>query len=124
MIPAGCVKEPGSQGQPESQQVSPASGIVKILILRPGVQDSVIGQQLNVSGLQVHVQIHSRLRGDSFVGVEQFFFQSGKWRYIRVSYHGVKVVCVIESAQFALGITTGLHRQAAARRVDLFVANV
>src|SRR5262245_39997600 len=60
-----------AQRQPESEQMPLALGLGKVLILRARMEDQVIGEELDVAGLELHVQIELRPARDLLVEIEE-----------------------------------------------------
>src|ERR1039457_6089617 len=59
-------------GQPQPQEMTAAIGIVVALVGLPGVQDFGIGDQLNVAGLEFHLEEELRVVGDRLDDVQCF----------------------------------------------------
>ena len=69
-----------------------------VLVGGAGVQGGVVGDELDVARLQLHVEVQGGLVGDRLVEIEQLAFRGREARGVRVSLHGAEIVAVVEGA--------------------------
>src|SRR5262245_5591440 len=88
------------------------------------MKDRVVGEELDIAWLELHLEIKVRAVGNFLIEVEQVALLGSEARHFRVALDGAEVVAVVERAQFAVSETARRHREVRWAVASLLVAGV